>query len=143
MNLDSLKPEECPYFQKCDAPLCPLDKEKEKGIWFPKEQICREKRFANILWIRNQKKIRKKASGSYRYFLIQMLDRDCVIRRGIEGLNPDMDSRSEQERIKTWLSKHPPKRELSQSEREAFWRKMKDARNCKQKDPLSPKIFED
>ena len=43
-----------------------------------------------------------------------MLERNCVIRKGIEGLDPDQD---EDYQLKKWLRDHPEKKTLSKTER--------------------------
>ena len=99
---------QCPKFDVCNAPLCPMDEESlSHGIWYPDEEICKRKAFANMDWIKRQKKIAKKAKRMDRYFTFEMLKRNCVITKGIEGLDPD---KPEEPQLKKWFKKHPEKK---------------------------------
>ena len=99
---------ECPYFDSCNAPLCPLDEEGlKKAIWYPDEGIC--KRRLNRPWLKIQKKIAKRAKHSDGYFTIQMLVHSCRICKGIEGLDPDKE---EGPQLQKWLKNHSAKRGL-------------------------------
>jgi hypothetical protein len=104
----------CKYFDEgCSAPLCPLDLESLNcGRWYPDEEICKNREFTNPTWIKNQKKIAKRARDKEKYFTIEMLNRNCAIAKGIVGLDPD---RAEEPQLKEWLKKHP---ELSEKEKE-------------------------
>ncbi len=113
----------CRYFVKCNAPFCPLDRESLDGVWYPGEEICRRRDFANLDWIRRQKKIAKRAQQGY--FTIQMLKRDCVIRKGIKGLDPD---RGREEQLKKWLKEHPPQKKLTAQQKEQIARRLKQGR---------------
>jgi hypothetical protein len=107
---------ECKKYDTCNAPLCPLDEQSLKhGIWYPDEEICGMRTYAALSWIQNQKKLVKKAGRADRYFTLQMLERNCIIRRGIEGLDPDQ---AEDYQLKKWLRDHPAKRVLSKKDRE-------------------------
>jgi hypothetical protein len=50
-------PEKCPYFGSCNAPICPMDPNKEISVWYPDEEICRNREFGNLDFIITQKKI--------------------------------------------------------------------------------------
>ena len=109
-----LPSEDCPNFEWCDAPLCPLDEiSLREGIWYPDEPIC-PRRF-KLAWLKVQRKISRLPNiDTDRYFNLEMLTRNCVISRGIKGLDPD---REEGPQLKRWLKAHPPKRELTDEER--------------------------
>jgi len=93
---------DCPYFEKCNAPLCPLDEESLiHGVWYPEEEICRKMDYA---WIKKQKKIKKlweqgKISSDF-FFTVRMLNSLRRIKPGLKGANPD---RADGE--KEWLRK--------------------------------------
>ena len=120
-----------PSCQTCDAPLCPLDKDIEQRYWFPDEPICRAKKFSEVDWIRNQRKIKKRGLDNSRYFTLEMLKRNCVIRRGIKGLNPDLPCDTEEERIRRWLARHPPRRSISTDERQRLADRMRRLRTLR------------
>jgi len=106
----------CKKYDTCNAPLCPLDEQSLKhGIWYPDEEVCPVRAYTNLPWIQSQKKLVKKTGRAGRYFTPQMLERNCVIRRGIEGLDADQ---AEDYELKKWLRDHPEKRVLSKKERE-------------------------
>ena len=102
--------QKCPYFDSCNAPLCPLEDEEElkKGIWFPDESVCK-RRGLNYPWLKTQKKITKRARHSDGYFTIQMLSHLRRVCKGIEGLDPDKE---EGPQLQKWLKNHPAKRGL-------------------------------
>jgi len=94
---------ECPYFDSCNAPLCPLDEEGlKKAIWYPGEDIC--KRRLNRPWLQTQRKIAKRAKHGDGYFTFEMITHPCRICKGIEGLDPDKD---EAPQLEKWFKKHP------------------------------------
>jgi hypothetical protein len=51
-----MKMEECPQFGTCSAPLCPLDTEIEKRIWYSGEPVCKKTGFGALRWLRKQRK---------------------------------------------------------------------------------------
>ena len=107
--------QECSRFDTCNAPLCPLD--EKHFIWYPDEEICGNRKFSGEPWIKAQRKIAKATRDVNKYFTFAMLNQGCVIRSGITGLDPD--SETSQERLeKKWLKLHPPKRELTEEEKE-------------------------
>jgi len=121
----------CRSCQTCDAPLCPLDKDIIWRYWFPDEAICKAKKFGEVDWIRNQRKIKKRAVDNSRYFTLEMLNRNCVIRRGIKGLNPGLPCDTEEERIRRWLARHPPRRSISTDERQRLADRMSRLRTLR------------
>lgn len=97
---------ECPYFEGCSAPLCPLDGQLAQRPWFPDEPICVfRKRAPEPAWMYTQRKIALAAAGSDTYFVMAILSRAQSVRHGIAGLNPDRVSRRDQ--IRRWLKNHP------------------------------------
>ena len=95
----------CGLFENCLAPLCPLDKNSLKGIWYSDEEICRSRTHGNLTWIRAQRKIaRVKAEG---YFTLEMLADIRTARRGLTGLDPNEE---EQTQLRRWLDLHARKR---------------------------------
>ena len=114
---------QCKRFDTCNAPLCPLDEQSLKhSIWYPDEEICRAKLFSALPWIKAQRKIAKRASRMDRYFTLQMLKRNCIIKKGIEGLDPDLD---EALQLKRWLKAHPVKKEPTDQERKVMRQRFK------------------
>ena len=79
--------EECEYFKRCIAPLCPLEKDIKKHIWYPDEPICSLKKFQNLDWIKKQKQLKNKANPNF-YFTIDTL-LTTEVRKRVKGLDPD------------------------------------------------------
>lgn len=59
---------DCVLFEKCGAPVCPVDK---CGAWFSDEDICTNAHFQNERLVKNQKKLRK--YGAVGIFTIERL----------------------------------------------------------------------
>ena len=110
-----MNPESCSLYEKCECPSCPLD--RDNSIWYSEDEICKNPDFHIISNSMNKLK-RKAAPG---YFTLQMLNRDFFVRKGTEGIDPDIwdsvkDSQKEYERKeKTWLKEHP---EISRERKE-------------------------
>ena len=105
--------EDCKNFYKCNAPLCPLDETSIKhGVWYPNEEICKLSEYKELEWIKNQKKIQKKARDRDTYYTVDMLDKHIRITSAMKGLNPDNDYYVE---FLKWIKAHPilEKREVS------------------------------
>lgn len=107
--------EKCPSFLTCNAPMCLLDPKVETSCWYPDEEICKKNK--PPLWIRNQKKIKKKAKDPTKYFTFEMLSQNCIIGKRIEGLYPD---KPEEGQLKRWLKKHLTKSILSEKEKKVI-----------------------
>ncbi|GAG01481.1 unnamed protein product, partial [marine sediment metagenome] len=105
-KIDKFRSNQCRNFDSCSASLCPLDLEHLKiGIWYPDEEICRKKTVPD--WIRRQRKIAKKTRDPNSYFTYPMLNHDCIIGKGMVGLEPNSDL-PEEPQLKNWYKKHPP-----------------------------------
>jgi hypothetical protein len=101
-------PEKCSYFERCDAPICPMDPSKERAVWYPDEEICKNREFKDMDLIITQKKIAKinKRHEVQGLFTFSMLNRTLIVRKGISGLSEDqdLDEIAKSERI--WIQKH-------------------------------------
>ena len=127
--------DKCNLYEKCSAPLCPLDGQINKRLWFPDEEICRARWAQTLSWIQAQKKIKKRARDTSRYFTLTMLSQNCRIKKGIMGLNPDMPVETEGERLEKWRLKHPPKPGMSCQEKQEFIERMKKAKRVVEEPP--------
>ena len=100
--------EKCPYFDSCDAPICPLDENKENAIWYSDEAICKNSEYSSLEFIKTQKKISRlnKKHAVSGFFTFKMLNQKIIVRSGIQGINEDtlIESLSEE----NWLRKHKP-----------------------------------
>lgn len=55
--------EECRSFEKCDAPLCPLDKNLSYRVWYHDEKICKGKAGFGRRWVAKQRSIQKRLTS--------------------------------------------------------------------------------
>ena len=114
----------CPLYERCSAPICPMDPNIAARTWYSDEDICSSSKFKDHRVVVTQRKIAKK--GSDGYFSYSMLNRDIVVKKGIQGIDPDIPGSVErkgdnaiqslyQEREESWISGHP---EISKEQRE-------------------------
>lgn len=124
-----LKACDCPRFDFCSAPICPLDKQSIRlSIWLPDDEICSLQEFSRDNWIRNQKKLQKKVRNRDFCFTHEMLCRNCVITAATEGIDPDNDYDDLEKDVSKWLGKHPEKQSISDAKREELRKRMLRAR---------------
>ena len=102
--------ENCKYFKFCNAPICPLNKNKEKAIWFSDEAICKNTEYSGLDFIITQKKIAKinKTHSVNGYFTLKMLNQKIIVRSGIQGINEDTPIESSFIPEENWSRKHKP-----------------------------------
>jgi hypothetical protein len=100
----------CPFYENCNAPICPLDENKGKAIWFSDEAICKNPEYSDLDFKITQKKIAKvnKTHNVNGYFTLKMLDQKIIVRSGIQGVNEDAPIESSPILEKNWLRKHKP-----------------------------------
>ena len=62
-----------------------------------------------------------------------MLERDCMIKKGITGIGPDGTDSEREAAEKTWLEKHPAKKPISEETRAKYRTQAEHARavRCK------------
>ena len=113
-----MNPESCFLFERCECILCPLATNPNQ-IWYSEDDICKNPEFEPIA--RSMKKLKRKAAQGY--FTLEMLKRHFIVRKGTEGMDPDLPDtikdpwKEYQRREKAWLGKHP---EISRERREAM-----------------------
>lgn len=94
----------CPRFEDCSAPICPLQQNTiYGGIWYPDEDICTAKKFQTLPWVKKQKAIAKINAPNDRYFTVEMLEAVRQVRKGIEGINPDQPLEQARKAEKKWI----------------------------------------
>ena len=87
--------------------------------WYSEDETCKNPQFEAIT--NSMRKLKKKAAQGY--FALEMLNRDFIVRKGTEGIDPDLPDtikdplKEYQRREKAWLGKHP---EISRERREAM-----------------------
>ena len=98
--------EDCGMFEKCEAPLCPLDPGLDQKVWFPGESVCTSRTYgAGLKWIENQRKAGRKAKRDNTFFNIDMLKKNIIVKKGITGIDPD--SKDIPGDLKKWIAAHP------------------------------------
>jgi len=118
---------ECNVFEGCDAPVCP--RQKLDTSWFPDEDICLNQQHSKDMVIKNQKKIKKASLGKdVGYFTIPMLNVNCVIKKGILGLDPDKE---EEPQLEAWFKKHPAIKEETRKIRQEQGKKQAERYSSK------------
>lgn len=111
-----MNPESCSLFDKCECPLCPLVSDSNQ-IWYSEDEICKNPEFELIT--RSMKKLKRKAAPGY--FTLEMLRREFIVRKGTEGIDPDLSNSTEDpvsehlRRESIWLKRHP---EISKERKE-------------------------
>jgi len=103
-----MKAIECPYFDSCNAHICPLDENKEKALWYSDEAICKNRDFSDLEFIKTQKKVSKlnKKYAVCGSFTLKMLDRSLIVKRGLEGLNEESNSNRLSKYKQNWILRH-------------------------------------
>jgi len=101
-------PEQCPFFNSCNAPICPLDENKGKAIWYSDEAICKNRDFSDLDFIKTQKKISKlnKKYEVFGFFTFKMLNRSLIVKKGLEGLNEESDFNKLRKYEQNWILRH-------------------------------------
>jgi len=103
-------PEQCPFFNSCNAPICPLDENKGKAIWYSDEATCKNPGYSDLEFLITQKKIAKvnKKHSVKGYFTFKMLNQKIIVRSGIQVINEDTPIESSFILEENWLRKHRP-----------------------------------
>jgi hypothetical protein len=115
----------CRGYADCSAPLCPLDSGLEHAKWFPDEPICNSRIHGpGNGWIENQRKVARKTRCFDSCYTLEMLNRRFVIRKGIQGVDPD--SKDLELDIKKWTDKHPAMTKQQISNKQALARQMRE-----------------
>jgi len=131
-------PQDCKFFQTCSANLCPLDPIISRRMWLPEENdtydICRNPEFAGLQFVITQKKIRRALRNRTEerddYFTYEMLNRNIIVRPGIQGAPSDPPDNVRDpmswyaRKEKVWILKHP-ERKLSQDDIEKLTSRFK------------------
>jgi hypothetical protein len=112
--------EECTSHLGCSASMCPLDPPLKEVCWYPEEKICRRNFPPD--WVKIQKKIKKKTRSLNTYYTFEMLNRNCIVKGGMVGLDAD---RPEEAQLKSWLRRHKAKRVLTDKERDILRERFK------------------
>ncbi|MEM3192640.1 MAG: hypothetical protein QW292_11275 [Candidatus Parvarchaeota archaeon] len=80
-----MNPSSCPLYGRCECPLCPHG-ENTISVWYLEDDICKNPQFQTKT--NSMKKLKKKEAQGY--FTLKMLNKDFIVRRGTEGINPNL-----------------------------------------------------
>jgi len=122
----------CKNFDDCSAPMCPRDAEAAQTAWFADEPVCRLHEVPE--WVKRQQKIAKTGIGKTAgFFTLPMLERDCMIKKGITGIDPDGTDSDREMAEKAWLEKHLAKKPIPKETRAKYGAQAEHARavRCK------------
>lgn len=113
----------CISFEKCSAPLCPLDLIKN-GRWYPNEEICRKQK-VNFPFIKQQKKIKNKIKPENidKYYTLEMLSIEFGVYAGTKGIDPERQEEDQAQGVATWIKKKKNKKPMDAKSREYFKKK--------------------
>jgi len=96
---------DCPRFDSCSAPLCPMSEESQRDCaWFPDEEVCKLAQYAGAVMATRQRRIAKvtRRDPGRGCFTAAMLRHPCVVKPGIQGLDPETPITEERERA--WIA---------------------------------------
>ena len=85
--------EDCKHFEEgCIDSLCPLCGD---SIWYPDEPICKVRKYANLPYIKKQKKIAKLKLNDCYFFTKRILDSIKHVTKRLKGADPDKTNAEE------------------------------------------------
>lgn len=81
---------QCPRYEGCDAPLCPLQAGLGNHVWYPGEAICPLRKYTSLSWVRKQRRIQAlPEADADGFFTVAMLETISKVRKGLMGASPD------------------------------------------------------
>jgi len=84
---------DCPRWERCSAPLCPISPDLARAVWFPEETICRWEAHTEKPWVKTQAEIARLPGRKKRgYFTVAML-------RAIRSVTPDLTGKKDEEKL--------------------------------------------
>ena len=102
-----MRPEECPSWEGCSAPLCPLAPHPDSR-WFPDEEICHSRFFRTLPFVKVQIQIIRRKLNLIYYFTIEMLTTIKYITSSLKGCDPD----SKHDSPEFWINRRKPKQRV-------------------------------
>lgn len=109
-NMKKNRTKQCPSWEGCSAPLCPIDKSFGLALWFPDEAVCNAFAYRGTslrlrsgqAWRKAQAKIAKRCIDRDTCYTVKMLSAVRLVGRGIKGITDSEDLEPE----KAWLRQH-------------------------------------
>lgn len=93
---------QCQRYNVCSSPVCPL-LDNSNVVWYPNEEVCMAQQHNKIRFVYMQRKIQKKTRDLDSYYTFDMLNRKCIVGKGMTGINPDKDKEPQ---IAIWFKRH-------------------------------------
>jgi heterodisulfide reductase subunit A-like polyferredoxin len=100
----------------------------QTDIWYADEEICTSHEHSKLNWIRNQRKIARKTRDLDTYYTHRMLEQNCIIGRGISGIDADTDLNDVEREVSKWLREHSEKPKISETKRTELRNRLAKAR---------------
>jgi hypothetical protein len=66
-------PEDCMYYDRCAAPICPLDELYKQYEWIQEEEVCINPEFQKLIFIKQQRIIHNKRTYVEGTFTVEQL----------------------------------------------------------------------
>jgi hypothetical protein len=108
----------CKRFDGCSTPICPLDENGSSIIvWYADEEICPLREFCKTTLVKTQTKIAKKARDFDTFYTGRMLQHSFIIGKALHGIDSETEIDSIDSEVEKWLTEHPEKRIISESEK--------------------------
>lgn len=94
-------PSQCPSYNGCFAPICPLDASFKLARWYPDEPICQAMAYRRDEWLRAQVKISRNAKDMRMFYTVRMIEAERQVAPDISAPGPEgiIDRR----RVGGWL----------------------------------------
>jgi len=89
-----IKVEDCPSYEGCEAPLCPLDTNSlPHAIWYVDEPVCPSLKYRQHFVLMQKKIVKHRAKASKQndigYFTVKMLNSIKSVSPNIKGIVPE------------------------------------------------------
>ena len=89
---------QCSKFDRCSAPLCPLDPEINKRFWLVDEEICNSTEHKKHRWIKKQRSIVRRQTKSW-------LDKANTYQELFDASRPRVISEEDREKLVVRMNK--------------------------------------
>lgn len=128
-----MTPRDCPRFDSCDAPLCPMDEDRARRTWFADEPICAQVGMRSTRFVKIQQKIARAGTPPTSFFTVPMLESVGGVKAGIAGLDANSTANRHLRELE-WIKKHRrgPGRVWTPEQREAAKERLSQIRPSRQ-----------
>jgi hypothetical protein len=92
MKYDEMQ--QCDIYARCSAPLCPLDPEINRRVWYADEAVCTSTKHGKHRWVRKQRSIKRLKTKSW-------FGHPVRLQQLLAASNPRRPLTEEQKRVMT------------------------------------------